>query len=314
MPKMKIFSGSANVPFAKKVAEYVGVPLGKCQLGHFADGEVRIEIQESVRGSDVFIIQSTSPPVNYHYIELFIFLDALKRASSKEITAVLPYYGYARQDRKADARAPISAQVMAEILKLRSDRLVAVDLHAAQIQGFFNGPVDHLFASPSLAADWKKKHGVGDQFVTISPDAGGVQRARAFAKAIECSIGIIDKRREGPNKAQAFHVIGKVKGKTAIIIDDMIDTGGTLIAASQAVLDAGAKEVIAICTHPVFSPPALKRMQESLLKEVWVTDTICLSEEAKKSDKIHVVSIAPLVAEALKRIYSNDSVSALFDS
>lgn len=314
MAEMKIFSGGANLPFAQKVARCAGVELGQCQLGRFADGEVQVEIQESVRGANVFVIQSTCPPVNEHYMELFILLDALKRASSKEITAVLPYYGYARQDRKVAPRAPISAKATAKLLHtMGSDRLVAVDLHSSQIQGFFDGPVDHLFATPSLAESWKKKHGSGDQFVTISPDAGGVERARAFAKRIHCPIAIIDKRRTGPNEAQALHVIGNVKDKIAIMIDDMIDTGGTLIEASGALLKSGALKVIAVCSHPVFSSPALKRIQESPLEEVWVTDTISLSEEAQKCEKIKVVSVAPLVAEALKRIYSYDSVSALFD-
>ena len=313
MVEMKIFSGNSNISFAQRVARCAGVELGQCKLSRFVDGEVQVEIKESVRGSNVFVIQSTSPPVNEHYMELFIMLDALKRASTKEITAVLPYYGYARQDRKVAPRAPISAKATAKLLHaMGSDRLVAVDLHSSQIQGFFDGPVDHLFATPSLSESWKKIHGLGDQFVTVSPDAGGVERARAFAKQIKCSLAIIDKRRVGPNEAKAFHVIGDVKNKIAVIIDDMIDTAGTLVQASEALINNGAKKVIAVCSHPIFSDPALQRIIESPLEEVWVTDTIALKEDVKNCSKIKVVSVAPLVAEALKRIYSYDSVSALF--
>lgn len=315
MNMMKIFSGNSNVDFARKVAQAAGVELGHCDIGRFADGEVQVEIHESVRGCDVFLIQSTCPPVNENYMEMFMILDALKRASAREITLVMPYYGYARQDRKVAPRAPISAKCVAELISAAgTDRLVVVDLHSSQIQGFFTGPVDHLFAIPTLARAWREQMGHGDQFVCVSPDAGGVERVRAFAKRIESSIAIIDKRRTGPNEAKAYHLIGDVKGKTAIIIDDMIDTAGTLVQAVDSLLNNGAKKVFAIATHPVLSGPALTRLQESGVEKVWVTDTVPLKELAAKSPKFQVVSVAPVVAEAIRRIYTYDSVSALFDN
>ncbi|RME16431.1 MAG: ribose-phosphate pyrophosphokinase [Bdellovibrio sp.] len=312
--RFQIFSGNTNPLFAQKVAEFAQVPLGRCKFGRFSDGEVQVEIHESVRGSHVFVIQSTCPPVNESYMELFIILDAMRRASAKEITAVLPYYGYARQDRKVAPRAPISAKCVANLCKTSgANRLLAIDLHSSQIQGFFDGPVDHLFSIPSFASSWKDAYGEGDEFVCVSPDAGGVERARAFAKRIHCSIAIIDKRRMGPNEAKAFHLIGDVKGKTAIILDDMIDTAGTMVQAVDSLLKNGAKRVFAIATHPVLSGPAIKRLTESPIEEVWVTDTIPLSSEALKSQKFKVISMAPVVAEAIKRIVTYDSVSALFD-
>lgn len=315
MNMMKIFSGNSNVDFARKVAEAAGVELGHCDIGRFADGEVQVEIHESVRGCDVFLIQSTCPPVNENYMECFMILDALKRASAREITLVMPYYGYARQDRKVAPRAPISAKCVAELIATAgADRLVVVDLHSSQIQGFFNGPVDHLFAIPTLARAWRDRMGHGDEFVCVSPDAGGVERVRAFAKRIESSLAIIDKRRTGPNEAKAYHLIGDVKGKTAIIIDDMIDTAGTLVQAVDSLLNNGAKKVFAIATHPVLSGPALSRLQESGVEKVWVTDTVPLKEAAQKSPKFEVISVAPVVAEAIRRIYTYDSVSALFDN
>ncbi|MGE0764638.1 MAG: ribose-phosphate diphosphokinase [Bdellovibrionales bacterium] len=314
MKRMKIFSGNSNVDFARKVAQAAGVELGHCDIGRFADGEVRVEIHESVRGCSIFLIQSTSPPVNENYMELFLILDAFKRASAAEITLVMPYYGYARQDRKVAPRAPISAKCVAELCHTAgANRLVVVDLHSSQIQGFFNGPVDHLFAIPTLARAWRESMGHGDQFVCVSPDAGGVERVRAFAKRIECPIAIIDKRRTGPNEAKAYHLIGDVKGKDAIILDDMIDTAGTLTQAVDSLLKNGAKRVFAVATHPVLSGPAITRLQESGVERVWVTDTIPLKEAAKNSDKFTVVSMAPVVAEAIRRIYTYDSVSALFD-
>lgn len=315
MTRMKIFSGNSNIDFARKVAQAAGVELGHCDIKRFADGEIQVEIHESVRGCNVFLIQSTNPPVNENYMESFMILDALKRASASEVTLVMPYYGYARQDRKVAPRAPISAKCVADLLKTAgADRLVVVDLHASQIQGFFNGPVDHLFAIPTLARAWRETMGFGDQFVVVSPDAGGVERARAFAKRIESSIAIIDKRRSGPNEAKALHLIGDVKGKNAIILDDMIDTAGTLCQAVDSLLNNGAKKVFAVATHPVLSGPALTRLQESGVEKVWVTDTIPLKEQAAKSPKFHVVSVAPVVAEAIRRIYTYDSVSALFDN
>ncbi len=311
---MKIFSGNANIDFARKVASSAGLELGHCDIGRFADGEIRVEIHESVRGCSVFLIQSTAPPVNESYMELFLILDALKRASAAEITLVMPYYGYARQDRKVAPRAPISAKCVAELCHTAgAHRLVVVDLHSSQIQGFFNGPVDHLFAIPTLARAWREEMGYGDQFVCVSPDAGGVERVRAFAKRIECPIAIIDKRRSGPNEAKAIHLIGDVKGKDAVILDDMIDTAGTLTQAVDSLLKNGAKRVFSVASHPVLSGPALSRIKESGLERVWVTDTIPLKEEARQSGMFRVVSMSAVVAEAIRRIYTYDSVSALFD-
>ncbi len=313
MPELKLFSGNSNIDFAHKVAHQAGVELGKCQINRFADGEIQVEVLESVRGDNVFFLQSTSPPVNENYMELFITLDALSRASANEITAVIPYYGYSRQDRKVAPRAPISAKAVAKLLKTAgAERLVTVDLHSSQIQGFFDGPVDHLFAIPTFARAWRESYGFGSEFVTVSPDAGGIERVRAFAKRIECSIAIIDKRRTGPNEAKAINLIGDVKGKTAIILDDMIDTAGTLTQAVDSLIRNGAKRVIAVATHPVFSGPAITRLMESGLEKVWVSDTIPLRDEAKKCGKIEVISVAPVVAEAIKRINNYDSVSALF--
>lgn len=314
MADLRIFSGSTNPEFAAQVARHAGVELGRCKFGRFADGEVQIEINESVRGRNCFVIQSTCPPVNESYMELFLILDALQRASAKEISAVTPYYGYARQDRKVAPRAPISAKCIADLLKTAgADRLIAVDLHSSQIQGFFDGPVDHLFAIPTLAHEWKRQIGEGPEFVAISPDAGGVERVRAFAKRIGCSLAIIDKRRSGPNQVESVNLVGDVKGKTAIILDDMIDTAGTLTQAVDSLLKNGAKQVFAIATHALLSGPAVPRLSESGVEKVWVTDTVPLSEDAKKSGIFEVVSVAPVVAEAIKRINTHDSVSALFD-
>lgn len=311
---MKLFSGNANSELAKRVAESLGAELSHCAVSRFADGEIQVEIHESVRGEHAFVLQSTCPPVNENYMELFIMLDALKRASAKQITAVIPYFGYARQDRKVAPRAPISAKCMADLITTAgAERIVGVDLHAAQIQGFFNVPVDHLFAIPTLARAWRETQGTGSDFVAVSPDAGGVERCRAFAKRIEASIAIIDKRRSGPNEAKALHLIGDVAGKTAIIVDDMIDTAGTLTQAVDSLYKNGAKRVFAVATHPVLSGPAISRLKESPIEKVWVTDTIPLSEVAKNCGKIEVISVAPVLAEAIKRIHGNDSVSSLFD-
>lgn len=314
MSELKIFTGNSNPALARQVAEVAGVQMGSSEVTHFADGEIQVEIHESVRGQNVFLIQSTCPPVNQNYMELFIMLDALRRASAAHITAVIPYYGYARQDRKVAPRAPISAKCMADLLTTAgADRVVAVDLHAAQIQGFFNVPVDHLFAIPTLARTWREKYGFGNEFVAVSPDAGGVERCRAFAKRIEASIAIVDKRRSGPNEAKALHLIGDVAGKTAVILDDMIDTAGTLTQAVDSLLKNGAKRVFAVATHPVLSGPAISRLKESSIERVLVTDTIPLSESAQNCGKIEIVSVAPVLAEAIKRIHGNDSVSSLFD-
>ncbi|MDZ4661748.1 MAG: ribose-phosphate pyrophosphokinase [Pseudomonadota bacterium] len=314
MKDFKIFAGNSNPLLARRIAADAGVELGHSQVGRFADGEVQVEIHESVRGCHVFVVQSACAPVDQNYMELFIMLDALRRASASYITAVIPYYGYARQDRKVAPRAPISAKLVADLLTVAgAKRIVCVDLHAAQIQGFFNVPVDHLFAIPTMARAWRSEMGFGDDFVVVSPDAGGVERARAFAKRIECSIAIIDKRRTGPNEAKAINLVGEVRGKTAIIVDDMIDTAGTLVQGVESLLKNGAKAVYAVATHPVLSGPALSRITESGLQKVWISDTIPLSMQAEKSEKIKMISMSAVVAEAIKRIYGNDSVSSLFN-
>ncbi len=314
MSKLNIISGNSNHEFAEKVAKAANIELCKTKINRFSDGEIQVEIHESIRGADVFVIQSTCPPVNENYMELFIILDALKRASAKSITAVLPYFGYARQDRKVKPRVPISAKCVSDLMSTAgADRVVSIDLHSAQIQGFFNIPFDHLFAIPTLSNTWREQKGFGDKFVVVSPDAGGVERARIFAKRIDCSMAIIDKRRTGPNEAKAYNLIGSVEGKIAIVVDDIIDTAGTLNEGIKSLVDKGAKEVFAVITHPLLSGPALSRLEESPIKELWVSDTIPLSEEAKKSKKIKVISVASVVGDAIQRIYGNDSVSILFD-
>ncbi len=314
MKGLKIFSGNSNPQLAQKIAQGVGIELGASRLSSFADGEIQVEIQESVRGEHVFVVQSTCPPTNQYSMDHFLMMDDLRRASAKSITAVIPYFGYARQDRKVAPRAPISAKLMADLLITSgANRVVSLDLHAAQIQGFFNVPVDHLFAAPTLCRHWREKMGFGDEFVVVSPDAGGVERTRAFAKRLESSMAIIDKRRSGPNEAKALHLIGDVRGKTALIIDDMVDTAGTLTQAVDSLITNGAKRVFAVATHPVLSGPALKRIHESSIEKLWVTDTIPLSPEASSSSKIEVISVAPLLAEAIKRIHGNDSISTLFN-
>lgn len=310
---MRIFCCNSNRKFAEDVSAQLGLPLGVSTVSRFADGEIQLEIQESVRGATVFVIQSTCPPVNENYMELFVMLDALKRASAKHIVAVIPYYGYARQDRKVAPRAPISAKCMADLLTTAgAGRVLCVDLHAAQIQGFFNCPVDHLFAIPTLAQFWKDSYGQGSDFVVVSPDAGGVERARAFAKRIDCSMAIIDKRRSAPNIAKALHLIGDVRDKIAIIVDDMIDTAGTLTQGVDSLLNNGAKRVFAVATHALLSGPAVQRIQDSGLEKVIVSDTIPLSENARNCSKIVVTSMAPVVGKAMQRIYGNESVSSLF--
>lgn len=309
--QFKIFTGNSNPQFAKKVAKHLNRPLAKCNISRFADGEIQIEINESLRGCHCFVMQSTCPPSNEHYMELFLLLDALRRASATEITVIMPYYGYARQDRKVNPRAPISAKAVAQLCEVSgAHRLLSVDLHSDQIQGFFNIPVDNLFAVPVLAAEWLKKEKIfGEQCVVISPDSGGVNRARAFASQLKCNIGIVDKQRLKPNKAKAMQVIGDVEGKIAIIIDDMIDTAGTLIQAVEVLLKNKAKAVYAMGTHPVFSGSAIKRIEQSGIKKVFVTDTIPLKQ---KSKKIHVLSVSKLVAQAIDNIQNDRSMSSLF--
>ena len=310
--ELKVFSGNANRPLAEKVCDHLGIPLGNAEVKTFSDGEISVEINENVRGKDVFIIQPTCPPVNDNLMELLIMIDAAKRASAGRITAVIPYYGYARQDRKVAPRQPISAKLVANLITVAgASRVLTMDLHAGQIQGFFDIPVDNLFARPVLL-HYIKEH-FKDDLVIVSPDAGGVERARAFAKRLKASLAIIDKRRERANVAEVMNIIGDVRGKTAVIVDDMVDTGGTLTKAASALLDKGASAVYACCTHPVLSGNAVQRILESPLKELIVTDTIPLSEEAKKCGKIKVLSVGKLFGEAVRRIHLNESVSVLFE-
>ncbi len=311
MNGMKIFSGNSNRDLTEEICRYLKVPLGDAYLGRFSDGEIQFQILENVRGADVFVVQSTCPPVDSNLMELLIMLDAFRRASAQRITAVIPYFGYARQDRKDKPRVPISAKLVADLLTTAgASRVLTMDLHAGQIQGFFNIPVDHLFAAPVLIEYFRKK-AIPD-LVVVSPDAGGAERARAYAKRLNAELAIIDKRREHANVAEVLHVIGDVKGRTALIVDDMIDTAGTLTEAAEALLREGAREVYACCTHPVFSGPALERIERAPLKEVVVTNTIPLSPRGRELPKITCLSVAPLLGEAIRSIHEETSVSRLF--
>ena len=311
LERIRIFSGNSNVALAEKICGNLGVPLGKASVTTFSDGETRVEINENVRGMDVFIIQSSCPPVNVTLMELLIMIDAMKRASADRITAVIPYYGYARQDRKVTPRAPITAKLIADLITTAgAQRVLSMDLHAGQIQGFFNIPVDNLFATPVLL-DYMKKN-FQDDIVIVSPDTGGVERARAFGSRLGTNLAIIDKRREGPNEAQVMNIIGHVRDKKAIILDDMIDTAGTVVQAAAALKEAGAVEVFVCATHPVLSGPAIERLEKSDIKEVVVTDTIPLHPRAQACKCIKVLSVASLLSEAVRRIYYNDSISSLF--
>jgi ribose-phosphate pyrophosphokinase len=311
MNGMKIFSGNSNRDLTEEICRYLKVPLGDAYLGRFSDGEIQFQILENVRGADVFVVQSTCPPVDSNLMELLIMLDAFRRASAQRITAVIPYFGYARQDRKDKPRVPISAKLVADLLTTAgASRVLTMDLHAGQIQGFFNIPVDHLFAAPMLIEYFRKK-AIPD-LVVVSPDAGGAERARAYAKRLNAELAIIDKRREHANVAEVLHVIGDVKGRTALIVDDMIDTAGTLTEAAEALLREGAREVYACCTHPVFSGPALERIERAPLKEVVVTNTIPLSPRGRELPKITCLSVAPLLGEAIRSIHEETSVSRLF--
>lgn len=313
LEKIRVFSGNANVPLAGKIAENLGIRLGMASVTTFSDGETMVEIDENVRGMDVFIIQPTCSPVNITCMELLIMIDAMKRASADRITAVVPYYGYARQDRKVAPRAPITAKLVADLITTAgANRVLAMDLHAGQIQGFFNIPVDNLFATPVLLEYLKNNYKTRNNVVIVSPDTGGVARARAFGTRLGANLAIIDKRREGPNEAQVMNIIGTVKGNKVIILDDMIDTAGTIIQAANALDEAGATEVSVCCTHPVLSGHAIERIEKSNIREVIVTDTIPLQERAKACDRITVLSVAGLLSEAVKRIYYNESVSSLF--
>jgi ribose-phosphate pyrophosphokinase len=310
-PKLKVFTCNANPQLAREIVDHIGVPLGNAEAVRFSDGECQIKLNESVRGSDVFVIQSTSAPVNEHLMELLVMVDALKRASAKSINVVIPYYGYARQDRKARARDPITAKLVANLIETAgAHRVITMDLHATQIQGFFDIPVDHLLGVPILGKYFAEK-GLQD-IVVVSPDHGGVTRARKLAERLQAPIAIIDKRRPEPNVAEVMNIVGNIAGKTAIIIDDIIDTAGTITLAASALMEAGAREVYACCTHPVLSGPAISRIRDSVIRELVVTNTIALSED-KLIDKVKVLSVAPIIGEAIIRVHEELSVSKLFD-
>ncbi|WP_066634297.1 ribose-phosphate diphosphokinase [Desulfolucanica intricata] len=309
--RLKIFSGNANPALAEEIAGYLGVAVGEAKVTRFSDGEIQVKINESVRGADVFVIQPTSTPVNENLMELLVMIDAVRRASARRITAVLPYYGYARQDRKARARDPITAKLVANILTASgARRVVTMDLHAGQIQGFFDIPVDHLPGVPILAEYFMQQQ--LDNVVVVSPDLGGVTRARDLAERIGAPIAIIDKRRPEPNVSEVMHIIGNIKGKQVIMIDDIIDTAGTITNGAMALKERGAEDIYICCTHPVLSGPAIKRLEEAPVKEVLVTNTIPLPED-KIFNKLKILSVAPLLGEAIIRIHEDLSVSKLFD-
>ncbi|KIY23433.1 MULTISPECIES: ribose-phosphate diphosphokinase [Mesobacillus] len=311
-PNLKVFSLNSNIELAEEIAKVIGVELGKCSVSQFSDGEIQINIEESIRGCDVYVIQSTSSPVNENIMELLIMIDALKRASAKTINIVMPYYGYARQDRKARAREPITAKLVANLLETAgATRVITLDLHAPQIQGFFDIPIDHLMGVPILADHFKSKELNGD-VVVVSPDHGGVTRARKMAERLKAPIAIIDKRRPKPNVAEVMNIVGNIEGKIAILIDDIIDTAGTITLAANALVENGAQEVYACCTHPVLSGPAMERIENSKIKELVVTNSIALAEE-KRIEKILQLSVAPLIGEAIIRVHEDQSVSTLFD-
>lgn len=313
MNSLKIFSGNSNLPLANEICSCFDQPLGSANVTRFSDGEIMLEINENVRGADVFVLQSICTPGNDHLMELLIMIDAFKRASAERITAAIPYYGYARQDRKVAPRAPITAKLVADLLTTAgADRVLTMDLHAGQIQGFFNIPVDNLFSAPIILKYLKEKYHKKD-LVIVSPDAGGVERARAVAKRIGASLAIIDKRRLRPNEAEMMNIIGDIEGKHALILDDMVDTAGTLTGAANGIFERGARSVSACCTHPVLSGSAYEHIENSSLEELVVTNTIPLSDRFNGSKKVKMLSIAQLFSEAIKRINSNDSVSSLFN-
>lgn len=313
MNNLVIIAGNSNLPLATAVAQDLGTKLAAAKIGTFSDGETRVEIGESVRGKDVFVLQSTCPPVNNNVMELLVIIDALKRASVRRITAVLPYYGYARQDRKVEPRAPITAKLVADLITVAgAKRILSMDLHAGQIQGFFNLPVDHLFAS-DVVLDYLGATYRQGNLVVVSPDSGGVERANYFAKRLGAELAIIYKRRSGPNEAKVMNIVGDVVGRTAIVVDDIIDTAGTLIGATEALFQKGAAEVISVGTHADLSGPAIERINASRIREVVVTDTIPLAESGRKCPKIRVLSVHKLLAEAIRRIHNENSVSSLFN-
>ena len=308
---IKLFTGNANPELAKEIAKCIGIPVGQAGVGRFSDGEIAINIEESVRGADVFVIQPVCPPVNDNLMELLILMDALKRASADRITAVIPYYGYARQDRKTKARDPITAKLVADLISTAgANRVLTMDLHAAQIQGYFNIPVDHLLGAPILAEYFMQKE--MKDAVVVSPDVGSVSRARYFADMMNLPIAIVDKRRPKANVAEVMNVIGDIHGKDVILIDDIVDTGGSITEAANAMAKLGARDIYACCTHAVFSGPAVNRIKDSAIKEMVVLNTIPLPSE-KVFDKVTVLSVAPIFAEAITRIYEGLSVSKLFD-
>jgi len=313
MPEgIRFFTGNAHRVLAQEIADYLDIPVGDAAVTKFSDGEIMVQINENVRGADVFVLQTACMPVNRHIMELLLIVDALKRASARRITAVIPYYGYARQDRKVQPRVPISAKLMADLITAAgTNRVLTMDLHAAQIQGFFNIPVDNLYAAPVLL-DYVREQYNFKNLIIVSPDAGGVERARAFAKNLECSIAIIDKRREVANVSQIMNVIGEVENKDTIILDDMVDTGGTTIQAAAALKDKGAGRVVAACTHAVLSGDAVEKVNSSVLEELIVTNTIPLNSKKEECKKLTVLSIASLIGEAIKRIHEESSISSLF--
>ncbi|MBY5942688.1 MULTISPECIES: ribose-phosphate pyrophosphokinase [Halomonas] len=312
MSKLMVFAGNANPELARKVAESLDSRLGNATVGQFSDGEVAVEINENVRGKDVFILQSTCAPTNDNLMELILMVDALRRASATRITAVVPYFGYARQDRRVrSARVPISAKIVADMMvKAGVDRVMTMDLHADQIQGFFDVPVDNVYGSPILLDDIERQN--YDDLVVVSPDVGGVVRARAIAKQLNADLAIIDKRRPQANQAQVMHIIGDIQDRTCVVVDDMIDTAGTLCKAGEALKEHGAKRVVAYATHPILSGPAVDNISESVLDEVVVADTIPLSDTARRSGRIRQLSVAGLIAEAIRRVSNEESVSAMF--
>lgn len=311
MNGLSVFAGNSNPLLAERISEYLAKPLGRLKVNRFSDGETQVEIHENVRKQEIYVVQSTCSPVNDNLVELLLLIDAFKRSSASRVTAVIPYFGYARQDKKVSPRVPISAKLVADLLDTTGvDRVITMDLHAGQIQGFFNVPVDNLYAAPIIIDDIKTRF--GEDLVVVSPDAGGVERARAYAKRLNAGLAIVDKRRSAPNQAKAMAIIGDVEDKTAIVIDDMVDTAGTLTEAAGVIREKGAKEVHAYCTHPVLSGPAIDRIKNSSLNSLVATDTIPLSEEAEACDKIKTLSIAKLVGEAIMRSYRGDSVNSLF--
>ncbi len=314
MRDFKVFAGNSNVALATRICEHLKRPLSKAEVGRFSDGEIQVEIGENVRGQDTFIIQSTSPPANDHLMELLIMVDALKRASAASITAVIPYFGYARQDRKVVPRTPITAKLVADLLESAgATRMVSMDMHVAQIQGFFHIPSDHLFASPVFLEDIRRRFGTNtEELVLVSPDAGGVERTRAYSKRLNAGLAIVDKRRTRANVSEVMNVIGDVRGRDTIVIDDMVDTAGTLTQAAEVLTNEGARRVVAYAVHPVLSGPAVTRIQESPLEEAVFTDTVPLAPAAAACSKIRQLSTARLFAEAIQRIYSGDSLSSLF--